>query len=228
MVFVLLGQVGYAQTHYNVWLRMALGLSLAKRVVAEEEFQYRRQNGFGNSCILDKPLLYSWRSWIHYEASEHVKFSVSPFAYFSHYPVIESRADAAKGSQGELRFTVAGEVQGKLRRKLVGMGRSALEYRMLEKQGERIVRWRNRLGVAYDFGERVRLGLYDEGLLNVAGRSGAGFFDQHRLGLNCMYKLAPRFKMEVGYLWSVRESSTVAELSGTHHLVLHFSYRLRE
>lgn len=87
-VFIVLSIYAFparAQIHNNAWIRMTLGFSATKRIKIEAELQHRRQNGIENSDMLDKNLLFSVRTWIHYQYKPWFRLSASPFAGYRHY-----------------------------------------------------------------------------------------------------------------------------------------------
>jgi hypothetical protein len=111
---IFIAQTLLAQTHNNAWFRTTLSLPVSEKFKIDNEFQHRRQNGFDNNNLFDKNLMFTYRNWVHYQYSKDVKFSVSPFAYFSNYKIIQKQADQTAEPNKEIRFSVAVELQHEL------------------------------------------------------------------------------------------------------------------
>jgi hypothetical protein len=118
-----------AQQHYNAWFRGTLSIRVGKKFIIDNEFQHRRQNGFENENMLDRNLMIAYRNWVHYQQNEDLKFSLSPFAYFSNYGIIQEQTDEAAHRSSEIRFSAAVELKHQLFKKFYVMDRTAIEYR---------------------------------------------------------------------------------------------------
>src|SRR5690606_40999827 len=92
-IWISIAQTLQAQQHYNVWFRSTLSVPVGKKFKIDTEFQHRRQNGFNNTNLFDKNLMFTFRNWVHYQHNEDVKLSLSPFAYFSNYKIIQKQSD---------------------------------------------------------------------------------------------------------------------------------------
>ena len=90
-IWISIAQTLQAQQHYNAWFRSTLSVPVGNKFKIDNEFQHRRQNGFENKNMFDKNLMFTLRSWVHYQHKEDIKFSFSPFAYFSHYKIIQKK-----------------------------------------------------------------------------------------------------------------------------------------
>ncbi len=106
-IWIFIVQNLQAQHHYNAWFRSVLSVYVGKKFKIDNEFQHRRQNGFDNANLLDKNLMFTFRNWVYYQHNEDVKFSLSPFAYFSNYKIIQKREDENTQPNKEIRFSVA-------------------------------------------------------------------------------------------------------------------------
>lgn len=203
-MFLFIAQSLFAQQHHNIWLRSTLSLPVNNKIKFDSEFQHRRQEGFDNHNVFDENLMFSFRNWIHFQYHEDIKFSVSPFAYFSNYKIIQTASDETAQPNGEIRFSIAMDVQKEIFKKLFGVFRAAPEYRMLSNPSIDVIRWRNRFGLGYDLSKKLKVGIYDEHLFNVAGVTKAHFFDQNRVGLNVEFKATSNIKFDFGYLHLTR------------------------
>lgn len=202
-IWMCIAQTLYAQEHYNVWLRTTLSIPVRPKVKVDVELQHRRQNGFTNNNMLDKNLMFTFRNWIHYQYSKNVKFSISPFACFSNYKIIQKQSDEVVTPNNEFRFSGAAEIQHALFQNLFIINRTAIEYRFLENSPN-ITRLRNRLGLRYVITQNLESGIYDELLLNAAGTGNVHFFDHNRTGVDLEYKMSSSLKFDVGYMHITR------------------------
>ena len=194
----------FGQQHHNIWLRSTLSVPINNKLKFDGEFQHRRQEGFDNHNVLDKNLMFSFRNWIHFQYRKDIKFLVSPVAYFSHYKIIQTASDETAQPNSEIRFSLAMDVQKETFKKLFAVFRAAPEYRMLSNQTIDVIRWRNRFGLRYDLSKKLKIGIYDEHLFNVAGVTKAHFFDQNRIGLNVEFKVNSHLKFDFGYIHLTR------------------------
>lgn len=189
-----------AQEHYNMWLRGTFSWAPSKKFKFDQEFQHRRQNGIDNLNFLDKNLMFTYRNWIHYQHNETIKFSLSPFAYFSNYKIIQKETDEVATPNNEFRFTVAVELQNKIYKHFFWVNRTAIEYRIFENSSANVGRYRNRLGLGYELSKSTKILLFDELLLNISYPLKDHFFDHNRIGITIEKKLTPKIKLDLGYI----------------------------
>jgi hypothetical protein len=215
-----------AQPHQNAWFRTTLSYQVREKIGTEAEFQHRRQNGFGNRDMLDKRLMYTLRTWIHYQYRKEVRFSVSPFAYFSHYRIIRDRQDEIAAPASEIRFSAAADLSHELSRRLSLLDRTALEYRVFDHLSAPLIRGRTRFGLRYDLLPSLRLSLYDELLLNLSGTEPHHVFDHDRIGLLLEYELSPGLKLDLGYLHVTRLPLNSSDKLKENNLMINLSCRL--
>jgi hypothetical protein len=201
IILILFHTASYAQAHYNAWFRGTISAAIHPKIKLDAELQHRRQNGFQNTNMLHKPLMYSVRTWVHYQHDEGLRFSVSPFACFSNNGIIQQKEDEWSLPNHEIRFTAAIELQKPLLNKLHYMIRPAIEYRWFRERNNQISRLRNKVGLKYEIGKNLNVLVYNELLLNVTGVSKAHFFDHNRLGALIEYKLSQKIKAELGYIY---------------------------
>lgn len=227
-IWISIAQTLQAQDHYNAWFRGTLSIPVGEKFKIDNELQHRRQNGFENENMFDKNLMFAYRNWVHYQHSEDVKFSLSPFAYFKNYRIIQQHPDETIIPSSEIRFSIAVELQHEILKKFYIVDRSAVEYRIFDNNQADIIRLRNRFGFRYDFTRKLKVGIFDELLFNLSGTKYHHFFDHDRLGLNVEYKLVPNVKFDIGYIHITR-----LPLSGTtklheNNLYLNFTYQLKK
>lgn len=216
----------HAQTHANSWFRGTLAVPIRENIQMDAEFQHRRQNGFGNHNLFDKNLLFTFRTWMHYQQKEGVKYSLSPFAYFSSYKPIQFPGDDTLRPNREFRFSAAVELHKSLFGKTNLMNRTAAEYRVFGGAHLPVTRLRNRTGLDYHLTARLKAGIYDELILNIGGMPLAQFFDQNRIGCYMQYEVIPNLKLELGFLHLVRLQITDLTKLRENNLVLNLTYRL--
>ncbi|UKJ06685.1 DUF2490 domain-containing protein [Solitalea lacus] len=226
-ILIFIAQTLRAQEHYNAWLRGTLSIPVGTKFKTDAEFQHRRQNGFEYRNMFDENLMFSFRNWIHYQHNKDIKFSISPFAYFSNYKIIQKQADEMADPGKEIRFSVAMELQHEIFNKFYVVDRSAAEYRMFNSLQPDITRLRNRLSFRYDFTEQMKLSLFDELLFNVSGTTVQHFLDHDRLGLNLEYKVLPNLKFDVGYIHVTRFPITSSQKLKENNIMLNLTYQLK-
>lgn len=217
-----------AQSHNNLWFRGTLSVPIGQRFKIDNEFQHRRQNGFGNENMFDKTLMFTYRNWVQYKHSEDVKFSISPFAYFSNYKIIQKEADETARPTSEIRFSAAIDLKHQLFNKLYLFDRTAIEYRIFENNPMNVIRFRTRLGFRYAFTNKVSLSVYEELLVNFSGVTQYHFFDHDRLGMDIEYKVLPNLKLDFGYMHIKRLPLSGVEKLNEHTIFLNVTYQVRK
>lgn len=217
-----------AQNHYNAWFRTTLSVPISSKIKMDAEFQHRRQNGFENKNMFEENLMFTVRNWVHYQHNSALKFSVSPFAYFSHYRVIQYQTDETAKPSNEIRFSVAAEWQHKLFEKWHIVDRSAAEYRIFNNTQSDISRLRNRLGIRYDFTEQIKLTVYDELFVNVIGTTSELFFDHNRIGCNVEYRITHNLKFDIGYIYIIRQPLTITSKLYENNTFFNLTYELKK
>jgi hypothetical protein len=225
-VWIFISQTLLAQQHYNAWFRSTLSVPVGKKVKIDGEFQHRRQNGFDNANLLDKSLMFTFRNWVYYQHSEDVKFSVSPFAYFSNYKIIQKQTDETEEPNSEIRFSAAVELQHQIFKKIFVVERTGAEYRVFQNNQSNITRLRNRFGLRYDFNERIKLSIFDELFFNIAGVNHSHFFGHDRMGLNLEYKFLPILKFDIGYIHIIRLPVTSSTKLHETTIFLNLTYQI--
>lgn len=230
-IWIFIAQNLQAQYHYNAWFRSTLSVPFGSKIKADGEFQHRRQNGFENRNLLDKNLMFTLRSWVHYQHKEDIKFSVSPFAYFKHYRIIQNETDETVTPNNEIRFSAAVELQHEIFKKFYVIDRNALEYRIFSNSQSDITRLRARFGVRYEFTEHIKLTVFDELFFNVAGTPIEHVFDHDRIGFNLEYKMLPNLKFDIGYIHLTR--LPIIPVTGTskineNNIILNLTYQLHK
>lgn len=215
-----------AQNHTNSWMRATLSIPVKEHFKVDTEIQHRRQNGFDNNNLFDKNLTFSYRNWIHYQHNKGLKFSVSPFAYYSNYHIIHSEADEHANPNSEVRFSAATELNHEIVNKLHLVGRTALEYRIFEKHHKDVLRFRNRFGIQYYIDKNWKLVSSVEILVNLSGVPPTHFMDHNRFGGNVAYHPTPNIKLELGYLYISRLPKTNIQKIGENTFFLNLTYQL--
>lgn len=224
---IFIAQTLQAQTHNNAWFRATLSLPVSEKIKIDNEFQHRRQNGFDNNNLFDKNLMFTYRNWVHYQYSKDVKFSVSPFAYFSNYKIIQKQADQTAEPNKEIRFSVAIELQNELFKSFYITNRNAFEYRIFDNNQSDFTRFRTRFGGRYELSENLKFGIFDELFLNASGTQTEHFFDQNRIGLTTEYRVLPNLKFDIGYIYLARLPLTADKIKlYENNIVLIFTYQL--
>lgn len=227
-IWISIAQTLQAQQHYNAWFRGTLSIPVGKKFKIDNEFQHRRQNGFENENLLDKNLMLAYRTWVQYQHNEDVKFSLSPFAYFSNYKIIQKQSDEVVSPNSEIRFSAAVELQHIIVKKFYVVDRTAIEYRMFDNNQSDITRLRNRFGFRYDFTEKLKLSIYDELLFNLSDTTQHHFYDHDRIGLTLEYKVLPNLKFDIGYIHIARLPMTSTTKLHENNIFLNLTYQLHK
>jgi len=217
-----------AQNHTNSWFRTTFDIALTEKIKADFELQHRRQNDFDNDNLLDKNLMYTFRTWFYYKQNKDVVYAISPFAYFSNYKIIQNASDAEVKPIGEFRFTASVELQHKLASKLFIVDRTAIEYRVFEGAIENTIRLRNRLAFRYDLNYKYNLSIGDEILINASGTDAQHIFDHNRLFTNFSFKPNTTLKFDIGYIYISRVTKNNSDVLKENTIYLNFTYTLQE
>lgn len=196
-----------SQNHVNLWTRITANITLSKKINTDIEFQHRRQNGWDNMNPTDKNLMYTCRGWVHYQHNESVKFSLSPFAQFRHYKIINNAVDANSSILKEIRMSAAVDLNHEIRSKISIQERTAIEYRIFDSGIPNIIRFRSKFGIGFQLNSKTNFLVYDELLLNLHGTSKENFLDHDRIGVQVGYKASQSFKIEGGYIFISRHNT---------------------
>ena len=207
-------------------MRATLSIPVKERFKVDGEVQHRRQNGFQNNNLFDKNLAFSFKNWIHYQHNQNLKFSVSPFAYYSNYHIINSEADERANPNSEVRFSAAMEMNHEIVNRLHITGRTALEYRIFEKHHKDVVRFRNRFGLQYEISNDWKVVSFVEVLVNLSGVPPTHFMDHNRYGGNVEYHPTPNIKLELGYIYISRLPKMNIQKIGENTFFLNLTYQL--
>ncbi len=217
----------FAQKHINSWFRTTLSVSVSEKLKTDIEIQHRRQNDFESENLLDKNLMYSFRTWIYYKQNKDVIYGLSPFAYFSNYKIIQKESDAIAASANEYRFTASVELQHNLTDKFFIVDKTALEYRVFEGAIENLIRLRNRLTFRYDFTSKFNTSIGDEIFINALGNDTQHIFDHNRLFTNFSFKPKPSLKFDLGYIHISRIPKNNSDLLKEQNFYLNFTYTIQ-
>jgi hypothetical protein len=212
--------------HDNSWFRATLSISLSKNLQVDAELQHRRQNGFSNSDMLDKSLMASARTWVHYRYRPDIRFSASPFAFFLHQKPIVHESDEKAASTQEIRFALAAELRHDRPGRVSAFYRASLEYRLLNNYPASVIRFRNRLGLTCDIHRKLQMFVYDELFLNADGINPAHVFDHNRIAAGFACEMAPAVKLEAGYVYISRLPLQAEALLYENNVFVSLTFRL--
>lgn len=170
--------------------------------------------------------MFSYRAWLHYRYNEHVKFSLSPFAYFSNYKIIQKAEDENSKPEGEIRFSFAAHWERSILKKTSLFNRTAVEYRFFQNSQSNTTRLRNSVGIGHNFSEKIKLSVFDEIFINVLGAPAEHLFDQNRIAMNLEYHISSHFKIDVGYFFITRLPVTASATLAENYVFLNLTYQL--
>lgn len=216
----------HAQMHDNAWVRTTLDFSATEKMKIDVELQHRRQNGFENSDMLNKNLLFSARTWIHYQYNTSLRLSASPFACYHHYKPIINKTDESANAAEELRFALAAELRPKITEKIALLYRLSIESRFLNNYPSSILRLRNRLGLQYTTHQKLKMIVYDEFFMNAWGASREHIFDHNRIAVSFEYEARPKLKLEAGYMYITRLPLQAGNMLYENNIFLNVSYTI--
>jgi Protein of unknown function (DUF2490) len=197
-------QPSFAQHHTNSWFKLYMTYRINGRLKVETELHHRRQNGFHNGNLLHNNLLNMGRVWLHYQANKNLLLSLSPFARFANYKVIQTKNDETLQPVMETRLTAAMAWQPPIASKWHLLSRSAIEYRLFKAPLADMVRLRQKWGLRYDISPKVNLSVYDELLANLPDKSTHTFYDHNRIGTVLLYKCNDHCQIDIGFIHSYR------------------------
>ena len=213
----------HAQHHANAWFRASVKVPVGAKFMLDNEFQHRRQNGIENHNMFERDLLYSYRNWVKYQHKEDLAFSISPFAYFKHYRMVQNHADLSAAPLHEWRFSAAVDMQHELFPHFFIVDRIALEYRTFESNPG-IMRLCNKFGLRYEILPSQHIAVHDEHILNLLGTPVDHFYDHERLTVDVEYQVISGLKMNLGYMFLSRLPQNSKHRIHENNLFFNVSY----
>lgn len=226
MVAMSIGSQAYATHHVNSWLRCTLSMPVASTLTLDAEGQYRMQNSLTNLNPVDKNLLVSFRTWIHYQKNESWKYSVSPLAYFNLYTPVWKDGEQVMKTREEYRVSAAVAYRKPACRNLFLSARAAAEYRMFSDIDD-VFRVRFAPGLQIALNPSVYVYVYDELLMNLSGVTQKHLYDHNRTGAIVGYKPGKHFKLEAGYIYISRMPLTNIDMQYEDNFILHMTYSFK-
>lgn len=195
-----------AQTQENGWLRVTLSKEFDPKWSLDLEGQYRRQSIGTQNHPIGENLLVSGRTWVNYKYNPNVKFSISPFAYLQHQELmVEVGSEKPRIARKEIRFSVASNLNFPLGEHLKLTTRPAVEYRQFIAENMKNFRVRSKFGINYQANKKLNFQTYYEVFFNTFSKADVRKLDQERVGLQMDYTFNKHFKMELGYIYLVRQ-----------------------
>lgn len=219
-------QVSFGQHIHNAWFKAKIDIPINNRLTIDTEVQHRRQSNLNTADFIGKNLMYSYRNWLHYQHSPHLKFSLSPFSYFYNYSIIQEPIYSNKKPIEFFRFSGALKLKYPLFEKLDIINRTAIEHQLHLNNKRNVTRFRNRIGITHQLYSNFNIGIHNEFILNIQETLHTNFFNQHRLILNFAFNLTTSFKIDLGYIHLIRQLPNDNRLIYEHNLYLNLSYKL--
>lgn len=204
-----------AQSRLTGWTRATLCAHLAGKWSAEAEGQLRRQNNTDQE-LMAAPLLYSVRTYVHYDPTKHLRVSLSPFAWFEHY-ALDNKGKLSKTH--EYRLTLAAILGTDIHRHVRLYTRPGLEYRMRPQRADEL-RPRLQAGVRWQLSPALSVRPFNELFMTYYTGTGRTTFDQNRSGVSLMWHITGQAEAEAGYLHAQRSSSA------SENIFVNFQYRI--
>lgn len=217
-----------AQNHLNLWTRITFSKKFSKSIKTDFEFQHRRQNNFASNVPLDKTLMNSFRIWNTFTLSKKASLSISPFAVFRNFAIIESEKDSKKTALTEYRFASAFDFAQPISKNWFITNRAGIEYRIHESVLSNQIRIRNRIGLKYQWhNAKQQLYLFDEPFANIVGAlDDKHIYDHNRIGLLYSHNITNSLKFDVGYLYIDRLTRNHIESIDDSNFVLNLMFQL--
>jgi Protein of unknown function (DUF2490) len=226
LILLLMTQPSLAQHHTNSWFKLAMTYRITDRLKTEAELHHRRQNGFGNGNLLHNNLMNMGRIWLYYQPKKNLIFSLSPFARFANYKVIQTKNDETLQPTYETRLTAAMAWQPPIGSNWHLLSRSAIEYRLFKYPMADMVRIRQKLGLRYDISRKLNFSIYDELLANLPDKSTHTFYDHNRIGAALLYKCNDHCQIDIGYIHSYRRQRNTDDYWQEENILLGLGFAL--
>lgn len=204
-----------AQTRVNVWLRSSTRIYLACKLSAEAEFQLRRQEDKA-AHQLAYPLMYSARTYLHYDVNKALRVSLSPFAWFEHFPL---KADGHLSKMYEYRSTLAAVWTANINKKMKLFVRPAVEYRVFSNSTEQL-RPRLQAGMKWQVSKWLAIRPYEEIMAAYTTDRTDLQYDQNRIGTGIILHTTKRTQLELGYIHICRSNTS------DENIFLNFYYNI--
>jgi hypothetical protein len=217
-----------AQNHLNLWTRITFSKKFSKSIKTDFEFQHRRQNNFANNNPFDKNLMSSFRVWNTFQLSKKSSISISPFAVFRNFAIIETINDNKKSAITEYRFAGAFDFGQPISKNWFVTNRAGIEYRIHESVLSNQIRIRNRIGLKYQWhNAKQQLYLFDEPFANIVGAlDDKHIYDHNRIGLLYSHNITNSLKFDVGYIYIDRLTRNHTESIDDSNFVLNLMFQL--
>jgi hypothetical protein len=222
--------------HYTLRPSFQIQKQINDKIDINVEYQNRRQSGLGTNGnkvnILRLPYQESVRVWIISQFEKDSKqdrkaeFMISPFAYFTKWPLQGKPEDLEGAIRNEVRFTAMGEVFQYFRGLRV-QNRTGYEYRIFfEDEGYRVRgRIRHRIQSQIKITGNYRINLNNEFFLWVPPNPGKQLFHENRIGGTLVYR-TDIFRVESGYIFLYNPRSSLNEIDREHGLILNLTFYL--
>lgn len=218
--------ISIAQTHENFWIRATFAVPIGNHFKIDNELQLRRQSNFDNHNPFSKPLMLSFRPWIHYQKKQF-QASLSPIAFYSSERIIQSNLDLNNSSMYEIRSSLALEFKHSFSTRWSISQRNAIEYRNLISQEVELFRLRSKTSLTYSIFFNLKLSLQEELLVNqLLQKNTTPFYDHNRIGLLIEYAFHPDMKFEIGYMRINRIPLFKSTAIQENNFILQFRYQL--
>jgi hypothetical protein len=217
-----------AQNHLNLWTRITFSKKFSKSIKTDFEFQHRRQNNFANNNPFDKNLMSSFRVWNTFQLSKKSSISISPFAVFRNFAIIETINDNKKSAITEYRFAGAFDFGQPISKNWSIANRAGMEYRVYDFAQSNQIRVRNKIGIKYQWHEaKQQIYIFDEPFLTVAGNlDSKHIYDHNRIGALYIHQLTEKIKIETGYIYIDRLTRNHTESIDDSNFVLHLTLQM--
>jgi len=197
----------FAQMQENVWLRATLSKEFDKKWSLDFETQHRRQNIASNPAFFGNNLLTSGRIWAYYNVNSNLKLAISPFAYLHHTSIIDQSVSDQRSLRREIRFSIAGNLFAPINNRFKVLVRPAIEYRKFLSENAHSIRLRGKIAVSYQILDQLALQGYYEVFFNTFQQE-MRRLDQERLGFQLDFTVSKTIKLELGYIFLMRQFPT--------------------
>jgi hypothetical protein len=215
MSLLLLAGDLHAQTRVNAWMRTAVRWQMTGKLSAELELQLRRQQDNAGR-LMEYPLMYSARAYLHYDMNRKLRLSLSPVAVFEHFTL---RTDGYISKAYEYRSALVAVWTEDISRDVKFFIRPAVEYRVFSNNKAQL-RPRLQAGIKWQVLKWIAVRPYEEIMAGYSMDEGDIGCDQNRLGAGLMISAGKRIQLEPGYL-HISLSNT-----GEENIFLHLYYNI--
>ncbi|MFZ1495429.1 MAG: DUF2490 domain-containing protein, partial [Saprospiraceae bacterium] len=125
-----------------------------------------------------------------------------------------------------IRYSFALDVKHELEKNLWLINRSCFEYRDFQETNTDFIRFRNRLGLRYEFNSKWNLSFLYEVFLTLNESKPSKVFDHDRLAMLLNFIPTKNIRIETGYMYITRMLKNTDEFLYENNFLVHLYFML--